>query len=269
MQKSKIEWTETTWNPVIGCSRVSRECINCYAETMAHRFSGPGQYAHGLTVVGKNGPRWSGVVRSRPEKLNEPIRWRRPRVVFVNSMSDLFHEAVPDEFIGQVFEVMTKLAPHHVYQVLTKRAERLADLGPSLPWTPNVWMGVSVGTADAVGRVDHLRRVPAKVKFISAEPLIEDIADDLDLHGIDWLIAGGESGHKRSVRSCSADWVRALRDACVEQKVAFFHKQWGRLSNNPDQFDPTAKENGGTAKGGRMLDGRTWDEMPATSSPAT
>jgi protein gp37 len=230
---SKIEWTEATWNPVTGCHKVSPGCAHCYAETFAERWRGiPGHpYEQGFDL------------RLWPQRLELPLRWRRPRTIFVNSMSDLFHEAIPEDFIADVFDVMRR-ADWHVFQVLTKRHERLAELGHSLHWPNNVWMGVSIENRRFVHRADALRTVPAAVRFISAEPLLGPLAG-LELDGIDWLIAGGESGPKH--RPMRGDWARALRDRCMAEGVAYFFKQWG----------------GRTSKaGGRELDGRTWDQLP-------
>jgi protein gp37 len=232
--RSAIEWTEATWNPITGCDQVSPGCAHCYAKTFAERWRGiPGHpYEQGFAL------------RLWPERLDQPLRWRRPRVIFVNSMSDLFHEDIPNEFIAEVFAVM-KSADHHVFQILTKRHERLADLAHDLEWSPNVWMGVSIENRRFVHRADYLRTVPAAQRFISAEPLLGPL-ETLDLEGIDWLIAGGESGPGH--RPVKAEWVRELRDRCEADGVAFFFKQWG----------------GHRAKaGGRVLDGRTWDEMPS------
>lgn len=240
--RSGIEWTEATWNPTTGCDRISPGCDNCYALTLAKRLK-----AMGLAKYQTDGdPRTSGPgfgVAVHEDSLTIPLRWRQPRVVFVNSMSDLFHAKVPVGFVRRVFEIM-QATPQHTYQILTKRATRLARLAPKLPWPDNVWIGVSVETADQVDRVNHLRAVPAAVKFVSAEPLLGPL-NGLDLAGIDWLIAGGESGP--GARPVHPDWVRELRDQCLQTGVAFFFKQWG----------------GRTPKaGGRQLDGRTWDEMP-------
>jgi protein gp37 len=237
---SRIEWTEATWNPVTGCSKVSPGCAHCYAETFAERWRGteghPYQQGFDLRL-------WS-------ERLEVPLRWRRPRVVFVNSMSDLFHERIPDEFIHQVFDVMTR-ADWHVFQILTKREQRMRELAEHLTWPANVWMGVSIENRRFVHRADALREVPAAVRFISAEPLLGPL-EGLRLDAIDWLIAGGESGPRH--RRVGIDWVRDLRDRCADEDVAFFFKQWG----------------GRTAKtGGRLLDGRTWDEMPSKVSNGT
>ncbi len=230
---SAIEWTDATWNPVTGCTQVSPGCDHCYALTFAERFRG----VHGH-------PYEQGFdLKLWPERLQLPLQWRKPRRIFVNSMSDLFHKDVPDEYIRRVFEVMVK-ANWHIFQVLTKRSARLARLGPTLPWRPHIWVGVSIETERYIWRANHLRKVPAYIRFISAEPLLGPL-DHLSLDGIHWLITGGESGHGH--RPCDPDWVRNLRDRCVEEGVAFFHKQWG----------------GHTPKaGGRLLDGRTWDEFP-------
>jgi protein gp37 len=231
--RSAIEWTEATWNPVTGCDRVSPGCAHCYAKTFAERWRGiPGHpYEQGFAL------------RMWPERLDQPLRWRRPRTIFVNSMSDLFHEEIPNEFIESVFRTMQE-ADWHVFQILTKRAERLVELSEQLPWPPNVWIGVSIENRRFVHRADHLRQVPAAVRFISAEPLLGEL-EGLDLEGVDWLIAGGESGPgHRPVRK---EWLIELRDQCEREDVAFFFKQWG----------------GRTPKaGGRLLEERTWDAMP-------
>jgi len=230
---SKIEWTQATWNPVTGCTRLSPGCARCYAMTFAERFRGvPGHpYEQGFDL------------KLWPERLDLPLRWRRPRLVFVNSMSDLFHEEVPEAFIQAVFWTMRE-APQHTFQVLTKRADRLAELAPRIDWPENVWMGVSIENRRFVTRADRLRTVRAAIRFISAEPLLGPL-EGLNLDGIDWLIAGGESGHKH--RPMAIEWVRELRDRCQAEGVAFFFKQWG----------------GRTSKiGGRILDGREWSEWP-------
>lgn len=235
---SKIEWTEATWNPVTGCDRVSPGCAHCYAKTFAERWQGiPGHpYEQGFDL------------RLWPERLDQPLRWKRPRTIFVNSMSDLFHERIPNDFIQQVFDTMGE-ASQHTFQILTKRHERLAELAPELSWHPNVWMGVSIENRRFVHRADYLRQVDAAVRFISAEPLLGSL-EGLDLSGIDWLIAGGESGPKH--RRVDPSWIRELRDKCDADAVAFFFKQWG----------------GRTSKhGGRTLDGKTWDELPIPRVP--
>lgn len=232
--KSAIEWTESTWNPVTGCLQVSPGCAHCYAKTFAERWKGiPGHpYEQGFEL------------RLWPQRLEQPLKWTRPRMIFVNSMSDLFHEDIPEIFVQEVFEVMGR-ADHHTFQILTKRAERLAEMAPSLPWHSNIWMGVSIENRRFTERADYLRQVDAEVRFISAEPLLGPLVG-LDLAGIHWLIAGGESGPKH--RPMNIEWVRDLRDRCTEEHVAFFFKQWG--GHRPKS-------------GGRLLDGRTWDEMPS------
>jgi protein gp37 len=249
---SAIEWTEATWNPTTGCDKVSAGCEHCYALTLSKRLK-----AMGAEKYQNDGdPRTSGPgfgVTVHPDALALPYRWRQPRVVFVNSMSDLFHAKVPLAFIHDVFDVM-RATPQHTYQVLTKRSLRLRRIGASLDWPDNVWMGVSVEHARQLGRVDDLRATPAKVRFLSAEPLLGPLytpEKSLSLVDIDWVIAGGESG--AGARRCDQEWVRGIRDACDGAGVAFFFKQWG----------------GRTPKaGGRELDGRPWDQMPARAAPA-
>ncbi len=241
--RSLIEWTETTWNPVTGCDKVSAGCDNCYAMTLAKRLK-----AMGAERYSQDGdPRTSGpgfAVRTHPTALDQPYRWRQPRVVFVNSMSDLFHAKVPVSFIRDVFAVMAD-TPRHTYQMLTKRSLRMRRLADQLDWPANLWAGVSVENADALLRVDHLREVPAAVRFLSVEPLIAPIGP-MNLDGIGWVIVGGESGPRH--RPIEAQWVREVRDQCNAHAVPFFFKQWG----------------GSTPKaGGRELDGRRWDEMPS------
>jgi protein gp37 len=240
--KSTIEWTEATWNPTTGCDRVSTGCDNCYALTLAKRLKAMG--AEKYQTDGD--PRTSGPgfgVAIHPQSLRIPLTWRQPRLVFVNSMSDLFHARVPLDFVREVFDVMAA-TPQHTYQVLTKRAARLRKVADQLEWPDNVWMGVSVEDEDALGRIDDLRSVPAAVRFLSCEPLLGPL-DGIDLTGIDWVIAGGESGPAH--RPMDPAWVIGLRDACTQARVPFFFKQWG----------------GRTPKaGGRLLDGLLWDQMP-------
>jgi len=232
---SRIEWTHATWNPVTGCDKVSPGCAHCYAETFAERFRGVKGHAY---EQGFDLKLW-------PERLTVPLTWKRPRLVFVNSMSDLFHEDIPFEFLCEVFRTMKK-AGWHTFQILTKRADRLAELAPLLDWPSNVWMGVSIENRRFVQRADRLRTVKAEVRFISAEPLLGPL-ESLRLDGIHWLIAGGESGHKH--RPVKVEWLRDLRDRCQAEGVPFFFKQWG----------------GNTSKaGGRVLDGREWSGMPTT-----
>jgi protein gp37 len=241
---SEIEWTDATWNPVAGCKVLSAGCTNCYAMRMAARLEAMGQEKYsGLTR--KSGGRfvWTGKVRLDEGSLWLPYKWSKGRRVFVNSMSDLFHDKVPIEFIQAIFKVMIE-TPHHTYQVLTKRADRMLELSDRLDWPPNAWMGVSVESEEVVWRIDRLRRTGAHVKFLSCEPLIGPIRK-LDLRGIDWVIAGGESGPR--ARPMEADWVRSIRDKCVRMSVPFHFKQWGGPVKS---------------KTGRILDGRTWDQTP-------
>jgi len=243
--RSAIEWTQATWNPTTGCDRVSRGCDNCYAMTLAKRLKAMGQPRYQQD----GDPRTSGPgfgVACHPDALDLPFSWKKPRRVFVNSMSDLFHVKVPVEFVRRVFEVM-EATPQHTYQLLTKRARRLRRLATELPWPPNVWVGVSVEDESVLHRVDDLRAVPAHVRFLSCEPLLGPI-ETLRLDGISWVIVGGESG--QGARPIDPDWIRGIRDQCVAADVAFFFKQWGGRT-------PRA--------GGRELDGRTWDEYPTSA----
>jgi protein gp37 len=228
---SHIEWTEATWNPTSGCTKVSPGCDRCYAERITQRF--PKTFPHGFDLT------------LRPTALDLPLHWRRPRVIFVNSMSDLFHADVPESYITQVFDVM-KRCPQHTFQVLTKRAERLARVAERLPWPENVWMGVSVESPAYLWRVPYLRRVPAAVRFVSAEPLLSSLKT-IDLDGIHWVIAGGES--QVGARWCDPTWLRELRDACEQAGTKFFLKQ---LGGHP-------MKRGGDAA---LLDGRRWRELP-------
>lgn len=242
MTRSSIEWTEVTWNPATGCDRISAGCDNCYALALAKRLKAMGSPRY--QVDGH--PRTSGpgfAVSEHPEALDTPRNWRSPRLVFVNSMSDLFHARISTDFISDVFKTMHE-TPQHTYQILTKRPKRAVRIAESLPWPANIWLGVTVENLDSSWRIDELRRTPAKVKFVSAEPLLGPLSN-LNLGGIDWLIAGGESGPR--FRQVDASWVRELRDSCTEQQVAFFFKQWGGR---------TPKANG------RTLDGKTYDGMP-------
>ena len=240
--RTGIEWTETTWNPTTGCDRVSVGCDNCYALTLAKRLKAMGNPKY----QNDGDPKSSGPgfgLTLHEYQLDLPYRWRAPRLVFVNSMSDLFHNDVPLEFIQRVFTVMAE-TPQHTYQILTKRSKRLAALASDLPWPSNVWMGVTVETDRYAFRIDHLRSVDAAVRFISAEPLLGPLPN-LDLTDIGWLIAGGESGH--GARPVEEPWIRDLRDQCVASGTAFFFKQWGGR---------TPKANG------RELDGVHHDDMP-------
>ena len=241
--RSDIEWTEATWNPVTGCTKVSPGCAHCYAETFAERFRGvPGHpYEQGFDL------------KLWPERLDLPMRWRRPRLVFVNSMSDLFHPDVPDSFIHAVFGSMRR-ASQHTYQVLTKRPERAALMSRKLPWLPNVWLGTSVENQRFTVRIEELRETGAAVKFLSCEPLLGPLK--LKLDGIDWVIVGGESGPR--ARPMKLDWARSVRDQCRGARVAFFFKQWGA-------HDEEGIRRGNKKAAGRLLDGRTWDELPITA----
>jgi protein gp37 len=239
-QASDIEWTDATWNPVTGCTKVSPGCKFCYAQRMANR----------LHAMGNRRYRNNFVTTLHDDLLDAPLSWRTPRRIFVNSMSDLFHTDVSDEFIQRVFETMDA-AHWHTFQVLTKRSDRLSALARRLPWPRNVWMGVSVESSDYTFRARDLRGVPAAVRFLSVEPLLGPIRR-LPLRNLDWVIVGGESGPK--ARPCHADWVRAIRDRCTEAGVAFFFKQWGGKRKKTT---------------GRVLDGETWDQFPVAHTKRT
>jgi protein gp37 len=230
---SAIEWTESTWNPITGCTKISPGCMHCYAERMAKRLHAMGQanYAEGFKVA----------IHDRAVEL--PLKWKKPRNIFVNSMSDLFHQLIPIDFIKRVFDVMRR-AGWHQYQLLTKRSRRLLELAPQLEWSPNIWMGVSVESQKYLHRIDHLRHTAAGTKFLSIEPLLAPLGE-LDLSGIDWVIVGGESGP--GARPMKPEWVIDIRDQCQAAKVPFFFKQWGGVQKK---------------RFGRQLENRTWDEMP-------
>jgi protein gp37 len=230
---SHIEWTQSTWNPVTGCTKISLGCKNCYAECMARRLKTMGQpnYANGFQVT------------LHEHILEYPLRWKKPRTIFVNSMSDLFHEQVPDSFIFKIFDIM-KQACWHQFQILTKRSLRLKELASRLDWPKNVWMGVSIENEAAKFRIDDLRQVPATVRFLSLEPLLGPLAS-LNLSDIDWVIVGGESGPR--ARPMKEEWVTQIKEHCIEQNVPFFFKQWGGINKK---------------RNGRLLEGRTWDDMP-------
>ena len=239
MRKTKIEWTESTWNPVTGCTKISDGCLNCYAERMAKRLKAMGQpnYKNGFEVA------------IHHNSLELPLQWKKTQMIFVNSMSDLFHKKVTVTYIKKVFGVMN-LAQWHTFQVLTKRADRLLQLNSKLNWSKNIWMGVSVENKDCLNRIDDLRLTNAKTKFISFEPLLGPLPK-VNLKGIDWVIIGGESGP--GARYMNPKWVTNLRDQCLKQKVPFFFKQWGGVNKK---------------KTGRLLNGRTWDEMPTCKADA-
>lgn len=233
MAISKIEWTESTWNPVTGCTRISLGCENCYAERMAKRLKMMGQpnYANGFQVT------------LHEHVLEYPLGWKKPQTIFVNSMSDLFHEQVPDAFIFRIFDIM-KQAYWHQFQILTKRSTRLKKLSSKIDWSQNVWIGVSVENEATEFRIDDLRWVPASIKFLSLEPLLGSLPS-LELDNIDWVIVGGESGP--GARLMRKEWVIQVKEQCIEQNVPFFFKQWGGINKK---------------KTGRLLEGRTWDELP-------
>jgi protein gp37 len=237
-QISDIEWTESTWNPITGCSKISDGCKNCYAERIAYRLKEMGQakYRDGF------------MLRLHPEALKQPLIWKKPRMVFVNSMSDMFHEEVPVEFIQRMFEIMRK-AYWHTFQILTKRSDRLLELDSLIDWSDNVWMGVSVENSKVIARIQHIKATSAKTKFISFEPLLGSICN-LDLTNIDWAIVGGESGP--GARPMKNEWVRDIKDTCDQANVPFFFKQWGGVNKK---------------KNGRVLLGKTWDARPETKHP--
>ena len=234
---SNIEWTDATWNPVTGCAKVSDGCKHCYAERLANRLQAMGQsnYRNGFNVT------------LQPQMLEVPLRWKSPKRIFVNSMSDLFHSNIPFDYIGQVFDIMRR-AKWHQYQILTKRSERLLELSSKLNWEEQIWMGVSVESKKYTYRIDDLRKTGAAVKFLSLEPLLGPLPD-LNLRGIDWVIVGGESGP--GARSIDPAWVTELRDQCLDVGVPFFFKQWGGVHKK---------------KMGRELEGRTWNQMPEDST---
>jgi len=230
---TSIEWTESTWNPVTGCSKISAGCANCYAERMARRLKAVGvpNYANGFKVT------------LHEELLTLPLKWHKPKIIFVNSMSDLFHEKIPDDFILRIFDVMNR-ASWHRFQILTKRSDRLSRMSPDLPWADNIWMGVTVEDRKCAFRIEHLRKTRASIKFISMEPLLEPVAE-LDLIGIDWVIVGGESGP--GARPLNEDWVMNIKGKCQTSNIPFFFKQWGGVNKK---------------KSGRLLEGRLWNQMP-------
>jgi protein gp37 len=235
-KNSSIEWTESTWNPITGCTKISPGCKHCYAERMAKRLCAMGQhnYRNGFDLT------------LQEKSLELPLRWKQHQMIFVNSMSDLFHKKVPKEFIFNVFNVMTQ-ANWHTFQILTKRSERLVELNSELKWPINVWMGVSVENIDYLYRIDHLRKTDAKLKFLSLEPLLGPLPD-LNLVGINWVIVGGESGP--GARPIDREWIIDIRDQCKRKRVPFYFKQWGGINKK---------------KAGRLLDGITWDQLPLTA----
>ena len=254
MSETRIEWTDATWNPVVGCSVLTTGCTNCYAMAMAKRLEAMGveKYA-GLTRRSGKRTVWNGVVKEDKRALSLPHTWKKPRKIFVNSMSDLFHERVSDSFIMDVWQVMRD-TPRHNYQILTKRPERMSEMvsGKVGAILPNVWLGTSVEDRDTIGRLDHLRRTPAAIRFVSFEPLIGSIGS-VDLAGIHWAIIGGESG--RGARPIREKWIDEIRIQCVRHRTAFFFKQWGTWGRDNKRRSKSAN--------GREYRGRTWDEMPS------
>lgn len=254
MAETQIEWTDATWNPVAGCTIQSAGCTNCYAMQMAKRLEAMGvEKYNGLTRQSGERTVWTGVVRLDRKSLEIPLRWRKPRKIFVNSMSDLFHEKVPETFVHEVWDVMAQ-TPRHNYQILTKRPDRMADIVSRMDREPlpNVWLGTSVEDKQVVGRIDQLRSVPAAIRFISFEPLVGAVGA-VDLSEIHWAIVGGESGHQ--ARPIFEEWIDEIHDQCVDQSVAFFFKQWGTWGK--DNKKRSKKANG------REYRGQFWDEMPA------
>lgn len=247
MAESSIEWTDATWNPVAGCTVISPGCANCYAMRMAARLDAMGMPKY-RALTRRSGKRavWVGKIVTDASSLKAPLTWKKPRMVFVNSMSDLFHEKVPADFIRQVWTVMEKV-PRHTFQILTKRPERMAELTRDLPLLENVWLGTSVESSEYIPRIDALRTARAAVRFISFEPLLGSVKR-VNLRNIDWIIVGGESGPK--ARPMQPEWARELRDQCASQRVAFFFKQWGGARPK---------------SGGRLLDGQEWNGFPAHS----
>ncbi len=236
-ENSKIEWTESTWNPVTGCAKISDGCLNCYAEKLALRLKEMGQkkYVNGFNVM------------LHPETINEPLKWKKPRMVFVCSMSDLFHKDIPDEFILKVFETMNK-ATHHIFQVLTKRPQRLFEMKNDIDWSENIWIGTTVESEKYIYRIKYIEEIPARVKFLSLEPLLGPI-HNLNLNGINWVIVGGESGF--ASRPVKKEWIIDIKDMCKEKNIPFFFKQWGGVNRK---------------KAGKELDGKIFTEMPAKST---
>jgi protein gp37 len=255
MAETQIEWTDATWNPVAGCSVVSAGCTNCYAMEMARRLEAMGVDKYeGLTRRSGNRTVWKGIVREIPSALSIPLVWKKPRKIFVNSMSDLFHEGVSDRFIQEVWAVMAA-TPHHNYQILTKRPSRmkmfLRSVGSSV--LPNVWLGTSIESGDVADRIDELRKVPAAIRFISFEPLIDSVGR-IDLSGIHWAIVGGESG--RSARPIRKEWIDEIHEQCELYETSFFFKQWGTWGEDNKRRSKKAN--------GRMYRGKIWDAMPHT-----
>lgn len=257
MSKTTIEWTEATWNPTTGCTVISKECNNCYAKILTDSLQkkGKDKYSEGFDVFVEHA-----------YELRKPKRWKKPTLVFVNSMSDLFHKDISLDFLQKIFKEMNE-TPRHTYQVLTKRDDNLLKLSPHLTWTDNIWMGVSVGSTASVRKIDRLRKCDAKNKFLSIEPLIQELPD-LNLKGIDWVIVGGESGVGPTIRPIKKDWILKIKQNCDDQGVPFFFKQWGMAEFNPDPHDPTMRaSHPSKAKGGCQLDGEMYRENPCVVDP--
>lgn len=249
MAESNIEWTEMTWNPTTGCTKISAGCKFCYAEVMSKR----------LKAMGVEKYRDVFKLRIHPQEIDIPYHWKKPRVVFVNSMSDMFHKDVPLEFIQKVFKVMND-NPQHTFQVLTKRADLVVKYDKKIKWTKNIWMGTSVEDHRVVKRIDYLRKTGAKIKFLSLEPLIGNLKG-LNLKGMDWVIVGGESGHK--ARPVKKEWIIDIKNQCNKSKIPFFFKQWGKTKFNPNANDPTISiDHHKHAKGGCQLNGKVYRNMP-------
>ncbi|NII27589.1 phage Gp37/Gp68 family protein [Pseudoflavitalea sp. X16] len=249
MNRSNIEWTEVTWNPTTGCTKISPGCKYCYAERWAkmQQKRGIAQYKNGFQLS------------LAPNRLFDPMRWKRPSKVFVNSMSDLFHEDIQEPYINRIFQIMNQ-TPIHQFQILTKRIDRVVGLSKSLCWSDNIWLGVSVESEDEAGRIDLLKRSSAQIKFVSFEPLLGDISYN-NYYGLSWIVVGGESGGR--ARKVEKEWVLKIRDNCKRQNIPFFFKQWGKRIFNPDLSDPTlVKAHPLYAKGGCMIDGQVYKEFP-------
>ena len=240
MAKTKIEWAEVSWNPITGCTKISDGCLNCYAERMAKR----------LKAMGQSNYKNNFKVTCHSNVLDYPLKWKKSKMIFVNSMSDLFHEKVSNNFIKKIFNIMNQ-ADWHVFQALTKRAERLAEISNNLNWSENIWMGVTVESSKYKNRIKLLKETPAKVKFLSLEPLLDDLGD-LNLEGIDWVIVGGESGP--NARPMKNEWVENILVQCRKQNVPFFFKQWGAYNSKEEKV--------GKKKAGRIFKNQIWDEMP-------
>lgn len=249
MIKTTIEWTEISWNPTTGCTKLSEGCENCYAEKLSYRLRAMGnpKYKNGFKITTHN------------HSLNEPYKWKRPRMIFVNSMSDIFHENIDDEFILKVFEIINN-TPQHTYQILTKRTKRLLLLSDKIKWTENIWIGATVESIKHIDRINEIKKIPARIIFLSCEPLLSSL-NGSDINGIHWVIVGGESGHKS--REFKKTWVEEIKHQCDSLTIPFFFKQWGNKKNNPDINDPTIlSSNSFHAKGGCQLNGSIFHEYP-------